>query len=70
MIKWFASLCAVGALWLAAPAFAQDAYKAERIEVTGSNIKRIQTEGALPVQVITKDQIDLLTKWGTGSRRP
>ncbi|HET7811874.1 MAG TPA: outer membrane protein assembly factor BamA [Steroidobacteraceae bacterium] len=24
MIKWFASLCAVGALWLAAPAFAQD----------------------------------------------
>jgi iron complex outermembrane receptor protein len=32
--------------------------KGERIEVTGSNIKRIQTEGALPLQVITREQID------------
>lgn len=32
--------------------------KVEKIEVTGSNIKRVQDEGALPVQVITKDEID------------
>ncbi len=32
--------------------------KVERVEVTGSNIKRVQTEGALPVQVITRDQLD------------
>src|SRR5688572_12080031 len=30
----------------------------ERVEVTGSNIKRIQTEGALPLQVISREQID------------
>ena len=30
----------------------------ERVEVTGSNIKRIQTEGALPLQVISREQIE------------
>src|SRR5690348_6256974 len=29
-----------------------------RVEVTGSNIKRVEGEGALPVQVITREQID------------
>jgi iron complex outermembrane recepter protein len=29
----------------------------ERIEVTGSSIKRVQTEGALPVQVINREQL-------------
>jgi iron complex outermembrane recepter protein len=37
-------------------AFAQEA-KVEKIEVTGSNIKRVDAEGPLPVQVITRDEI-------------
>ncbi len=32
--------------------------KKERIEITGSSIKRVQDEGALPLQIITKDEID------------
>ena len=32
----------------------------QRIEITGSSIKRIQTEGALPVQTITRDEIQQL----------
>jgi iron complex outermembrane recepter protein len=32
--------------------------KVERVEVTGSNIKRVQNEGALPVQIITREQLD------------
>ena len=33
------------------------AQKIDKIEVTGSNIKRIEGEGALPVTVITRDEI-------------
>ncbi len=36
--------------------FAQAA-KVEKIEVTGSNIKRVDAEGPLPVQVISRDEI-------------
>ncbi len=36
----------------------QDAAKLERVEITGSSIKRVQEEGALPVQVITRKDID------------
>jgi iron complex outermembrane recepter protein len=36
----------------------QDPQKIERVEVTGSAIKRIQAEGALPVQVITREEIE------------
>jgi len=47
---------------LLAPAVAQDAPAAAaplpRVEITGSAIKRIETETALPVQVITRDEID------------
>lgn len=43
---------ALGALSL--PALAQDT---QRIEITGSSIKRIAAEGALPVQVINAEQI-------------
>jgi iron complex outermembrane receptor protein len=39
----------------AAPA---PAVKAEKIEVTGSSIKRIEGETALPVQVISREEID------------
>ena len=48
--------CAVAA---AGEALAQDAVqKVEKIEVTGSNIKRIEGEGSLPVTVITRDDIE------------
>lgn len=39
-------------------AYAQDVQKVERIEVTGSNIKRIDSETALPVTVITRAEIE------------
>ncbi|HRE13775.1 MAG TPA: TonB-dependent receptor [Usitatibacteraceae bacterium] len=45
---------------VAGPALAQqtqDPKKVEKIEVTGSSIKRVQTEGALPLQVITRESI-------------
>jgi iron complex outermembrane recepter protein len=41
--------------WLAA---AQDAPAAQRIEITGSNIKRIDAETSSPVQVISRDEIE------------
>src|SRR4029453_147793 len=44
---------AIGAMF-ACPAVAQDI----RVEVTGSNIKRIEGEGALPVQIISRGEID------------
>ena len=40
----------------ALPAWAQDG--GQRIEITGSAIKRIQAEGALPVQVIRREDIE------------
>src|SRR5437868_952327 len=42
------------------PAMAQTTQPAakERIEVTGSNIKRVEGESALPVTVITREEID------------
>ena len=33
------------------------AQKLQRVEITGSNIKRIQNEGALPIEVITSDDL-------------
>ena len=45
----------------AASAVAQEAQTDKpiaRVEITGSSIKRIATEGALPVQTITPDQLD------------
>jgi len=58
------AIAVIGALGLAAavPAWAQQpaaqpAAK-ERIEVTGSNIKRVEGETALPVTVITREEID------------
>jgi iron complex outermembrane receptor protein len=41
----------------ATAAHAQQPQKGEKIEVTGSNIKRVDTEGPAPVQVITRDEI-------------
>jgi iron complex outermembrane receptor protein len=50
-----AALLAAG---LALPALAQDAPKLERVEITGSSIKRIDAETALPVQIIKREDID------------
>ncbi|MCX7172912.1 MAG: TonB-dependent receptor [Proteobacteria bacterium] len=54
-LKKIAQLVAL--IGIASPAIAQDA-NAERVTITGSSIKRIQLEGALPIQVISKDDID------------
>ena len=43
---------------VALPAIAQSPVRGERIEVTGSNIKRIDAETALPVTVITREDIE------------
>jgi iron complex outermembrane receptor protein len=49
------ALGAYGAgVMVAGDALAQDI----RVEVTGSNIRRVEAEGALPVQVLSKDDID------------
>src|SRR3954469_13615065 len=53
--------CAFGAgvaLASPLPALAQQAQKGERIEVTGSNIKRIEGETGLPVTIITRQDIE------------
>jgi iron complex outermembrane recepter protein len=51
---------AVAGVTMASSAFAQNAepQKVEKVEVTGSSIKRIAAEGSLPVQVITRAEID------------
>ena len=49
-----AALAAASALPLAA----QQAQKVEKIEVTGSNIKRVDSEGPAPVQVLTRQDIE------------
>ena len=57
MFKKTTITCAVLAL-AATSALAQDAAKLERIEITGSSIKRIDAETAVPLTVITRDSID------------
>jgi iron complex outermembrane receptor protein len=53
----FAGSLVVGVGALVQPAFAQDAGM-QRVEITGSSIKRIAIEGALPVQTLSKAQIE------------
>ena len=48
-----ALLCAAGASFVSAQAIAQGT-----VEVTGSRIKRVDAEGAVPVTVITREQIE------------
>lgn len=48
----------LGAIGVSHQAFAaEDVQKAEKIEITGSSIKRINKEGALPVQQIKREDI-------------
>ena len=56
-LKKLAQLVAL--MGVVGPVMAQEAAPAmQRVEVTGSSIKRVAKEGALPVQVITFDQIE------------
>lgn len=43
---------------VATGAQAQQAQRVEKIEVTGTNIKRVDTETVAPIEVITRDQIE------------
>jgi iron complex outermembrane recepter protein len=43
---------------IALPVLAQDAQSVGRVEVTGSSIKRVDAEGALPVQVLKREDIE------------
>ncbi len=42
------------------PALAQQAAQLDRVEITGSSIKRVEAEGALQVQTVTKTDIERL----------
>ena len=57
-LKKIAQLIAL--IGVAAPALAQNAPPAsmQRVEITGSSIKRIAKEGALPVEIISRKQIE------------
>ena len=48
---------AIALLGVAAPVLAQNTPTAQRVEITGSSIKRVQLEGALPVQIITAEDL-------------
>ncbi len=56
----------ISLICIAAPAAAQqtsppstpETQKLQKVEVTGSSIKRVQDEGALPIQVITRQDIE------------
>ncbi len=49
-------LIAFGGVIATTPAVAQQ--ELERVEITGSSIRRVESEGALPVQVIRRDDIE------------
>jgi iron complex outermembrane receptor protein len=53
------SLAGSSAVWVGAGAQQRDAHPAhvERIEVTGTNLPRADVEGALPLQVITREEM-------------
>ncbi|MBB5371606.1 MULTISPECIES: TonB-dependent receptor [unclassified Janthinobacterium] len=57
-LKKLAQLMAL--IGVVSPALAQEAapQSLQRVEVTGSSIKRVANEGALPVQIISYDQIE------------
>ncbi|MDE2146543.1 MAG: TonB-dependent receptor [Burkholderiales bacterium] len=57
-MKTNAIASAIALLGLAGPALAQGSPAEQRVEVTGSSIKQIDAEGALPVQVITRKELD------------
>ena len=50
----------ISLICIASPALAQTPVpqKVDKIIITGSSIKRVETEGALPIQVITREEIE------------
>jgi iron complex outermembrane receptor protein len=56
-MKFTPIVAAIVAAGFASSAFAQTAAP-QRVEITGSSIKRIATEGALPLQVITREELE------------
>ncbi|WP_395688158.1 TonB-dependent receptor [Caenimonas koreensis] len=52
------AFCGTATMMFAQETLAQTGSSLQRVEVTGSNIRRTDTETASPVQVITKDEID------------
>jgi len=57
-VKYRMLVHAVALTFVAGSAYAQQTQKVEKLEITGSSIKRVQEEGALPVQVITRKEIE------------
>jgi len=51
-------ICTALLLAMAANAWAQEDTSTQRVEITGSAIRRVESEGALPVTVISKDAIE------------
>ncbi len=49
-----------GIVLVAAPSGAQEVQRGEKVEITGSSIKRIDAESALPVTVIRREDLDKL----------
>jgi iron complex outermembrane recepter protein len=59
MIKKKQLVVAIAATFVASGlAYAQTPQKVEKVEVTGSNIKRIDAETVAPVEIITREQIE------------
>ncbi|MDX2220826.1 MAG: TonB-dependent receptor [Burkholderiales bacterium] len=56
-LRTIVALSVAGTLGVSQSAVAQER-KVERIEVTGSNIKRIDAEGPAPILIITKEEIE------------
>ena len=54
-----------GVAMASVPAFGQEVQRGEKVEVTGSSIKRIDAETALPVQIITRQEIQRLAPQNT-----
>jgi iron complex outermembrane receptor protein len=53
-----AVMAAIGLMAQQAAAQSEEAQKIQRVEITGSSIKRLDTETALPVQVIKREDIE------------
>lgn len=60
------AFCGTASMMVAQETLAQAASSLQRVEVTGSNIRRTDTETASPVQVITKQEIDQSGKGTVG----
>jgi iron complex outermembrane receptor protein len=48
----------IALIGIAGPALAQDQAPMQRVEITGSSIKRIAKEGALPLEIISRKQLE------------